>query len=85
MATTTKKTAKKTARKTANKAVSKKAKKASPNLKQLVDRTQKIQAELAELLALMRRMVASQGSTISTDLESDGSAKIIKTLNPEQP
>ncbi|MEO5882865.1 MAG: hypothetical protein ABIQ06_10665 [Caldimonas sp.] len=76
MATTTKKRAKKPAKT----AVKKAAKKAAPTLKQLLVRTQKVQAQLTELIALMRRLTGSRKVVISTDLESNGGAKLIKTL-----
>ena len=79
MATTTKKRTKKAAKKPAKKAV----KKAVPTVKQLLARTQKIQAELTELIALMRRLVGG-GDVVRTDLESSGGAKIIQPLVPER-
>jgi len=82
MATTTRKTAKKPAKKVAKRAGKKTGKKSAPTLKQLVARTQKIHADLTQLLALMRRMGGGGNAEISTDLESNGSAKIIQPLAP---
>ena len=79
MATTTKKRTKKAAKKPAKKAV----KKGVPTLKQLLVRTEKLQAELTELIALMRRLVGG-GDVVSSDLESSGGAKIIRPLMPER-
>jgi len=79
MATATKKRTKKPAKKAVKKAV----KKAAPTVKQLLARIQKIQAELTELIALMRRF-AGGGDVVITDLESGGGAKIIQPLVPER-
>ena len=76
MATTTKKRAKKPVKKAVKKAV--------PTVKQLLARTQKIQAELTELIALMRRFAGRGDVVINTDLESSGGAKIIQPLVPER-
>jgi hypothetical protein len=79
MATATKKRTKKPAKKAVKKAV----KKAAPTVKQLLARIQKIQAELTELIALMRRLVGG-GDVVTSDLESSGGAKIIQPLVPER-
>ena len=79
MATATKKRTKKPAKKAVKKAV----KKAAPTVKQLLVRTEKLQAELTELIALMRRLVGG-GDVVSSDLESSGGAKIIQPLVPER-
>ena len=87
MATATKKRAKKPAKTAVKKAVKtavkKAAKKGVPTLKQLLVRTEKVQAELTELIALMRRF-AGGGDVVITDLESGGGAKIIQPLVPER-
>jgi hypothetical protein len=83
MATATKKRAKKPAKTAVKKAVRKAAKKGVPTLKQLLVRTEKLQAELTELIALLRRS-AGGGEVVITDLESSGGAKIIQPLMPER-
>ena len=80
MATATKKRAKKPAKTS----VKKSAKKGVPTLKQLLVRTEMLQAELTELIALMLRFDGRGDVVINTDLESSGGAKIIQPLVPER-
>ena len=83
MATATKKRAKKPAKTAVKKAVKKAAKKGVPTLEQILVRTEKLQAELTELIALMRR-IAGGGDVLITDLEASVGAKIIQPLVPER-
>ena len=84
MATATKKRAKKPSKTAVKKAVKKAAKKGVPTLEQLLVRTEKLQAELTELIALMRRFADGGNVVMNTDLESNGGAKIIQPLVAER-
>mgnify|MGYP001119557514 CR=1 FL=1 len=76
MATTTRKTAKKPAKKVAKRAGKKTGKKSAPTLKQLVARTQKIHADLTQLLALMRRMGGGGNAGVVTRCEAISAAEL---------
>ena len=84
MATTTKKRARKPAKTAVKKAAKTVAKTGVPTLRQLLARSEKLQGELTELIALMRRFVGGGNVVMNTDLESNGGAKIIQPLVAER-